>query len=106
MLEVESDLYGGARAISGDEGCALEVSAGDFNIVLVCEELVGNVVDGDAVDCDECVFGSSPKGAGEIENVFDCGWVGVVVTGGWDLGKAIWSLDVEAEGVVLFELRY
>ncbi len=32
VLEVESDLYG-VRAVSGDERCALEVSAGDFNIV-------------------------------------------------------------------------
>ena len=64
------------------------------------------MVDGDAVDCDECVLGPSPKEACEIENVFDCGWVGVVVAGGWDLQKSIWSLDVEVEGVMLFELRY
>ena len=84
MLEVESDLYC-VRAISGDERCALEVSAGDFNIVLVCEEVVGNVVDGDAVDSNECVPRPSPKGACEIEDVLDCGWIGEIVTGGWDL---------------------
>ena len=104
-MEVESDLYG-IRAVSSDERCALEVSAGDFNIVLVSEEVIGNVVDGDAVDCDECVLRSSPKGACEIENVFDCGWIGVMVTGGWDLRQAIRSLDVEVEGVMLVALRY
>ena len=64
------------------------------------------MVDGDAVDGDKCVFGSLPKRAREVEDVFDSGWVGVVVAGGWDLRKAIWSLDVEAEGVMLFRLRY
>ncbi len=105
MLEIENDLYG-VRAVSGDEGRALEVSAGELKIVLVCEEVNGKVVDGDAVDCDECVLRSSPKGACEIENVFDCGWIGVMVTGGWDLRQAIRSLDVEVEGVMLVALRY
>ena len=64
------------------------------------------MVDGDAVDCDKCALGPSPKRACVIEDVFECGWVGVVVAGGWDLRKAIWSLDVEAEVVELSELRY
>ena len=105
VLEVESDLYC-IRPVSSDERCALEVPAGDFNVVLVCEEVVGDVVDGDAVDSDECILRPSSKGACEIDNVFDCGWVGIIVTGGRDLRQAIWSLDVEVEGVMLVALRY
>ena len=60
------------------------------------------MVDGDAVDCDECVLGSLPKRAREMKDVFDCGWVGVAVASGWDLRKAIWSLNVKAEGSVLY----
>ena len=105
MLEVESDLYC-TGPISSDERCALEVPAGDFNVVLVCEEVVGDVADGDAVDSDECILGPPAKGACKINNVFDCGWVGIIVTGGRDLRQAIWSLDVEVEGVMLVALRY
>ena len=104
-MEVESDLYG-IRAVSSDERCALEVPAGDFNVVLVCEEVVGDVVDGDAVDSDECILRPSSKGACEIDNVFDCAWIGIIVTGVRDLRQAIWSLDVEVEGVMLVALRY
>ena len=64
------------------------------------------MVDGNAVDCDKCALGLLPKRASVVEDVFNCGWVGVVVAGGWDLRKAIWSLDVEAEVVELSELRY
>ena len=59
------------------------------------------MVDGDAVDCDECVPGSLPKRACEF---FDCGWVGVAVAGGWDLRKAVGGLKVKAESVVLYGL--
>ena len=48
------------------------------------------------------MFGSLSEGAGEIKDVFDSGWVGEAVAGGWDLWKAIWSLNVKEEGVVLY----
>ena len=71
MLEVESDLYR-VRPVSSDERCALEVSTGDFNIVSVCEEVVGNVVDGNPIDSDECI---SVKGPSEVKNILDCEWL-------------------------------
>ena len=44
------------------------------------------MVDGDAADCDECALGPLPKRACEIENVFDSGWVGVVMVD----GRCLW----------------
>ena len=55
------------------------------------------MVDGDAVDGDKCVFGSLPKRAREVEDVFDSGWVGVVMVDRRDLWKAVGGLNVDVE---------
>ena len=47
------------------------------------------------------MFGSLSEGAGEIEDVFDSGWLGVVVVNGWSLREPIWCLDVKMEAVAL-----
>ena len=62
------------------------------------------MVDGDAIDGDQCAFGFLPKRACKIKNVFDSGWVGVAVADGRDLRETVWSLNVEKEGVTLCEL--
>ena len=55
------------------------------------------MVDGDAIDRNKCTFGSSPKRACEIKNVFDSGWVGVVLAYGRGLWEAVGSLNVDME---------
>ena len=55
------------------------------------------MVDGDAIDGDQCVFGSLPKRACEIKNVFDSGWVGVVMADGRGMWEAVGSLNVDME---------
>ena len=46
------------------------------------EYAVGDVVDGNSVYGDECVFRPLSKGSSEVEDVFDCGWLGKVVIDG------------------------
>ena len=59
------------------------------------------MVDGNSVHGDERVFRPLSKRSSEIENIFDCGWVGVDVANGWDLREALWGLNVKVEGVEL-----
>ena len=51
------------------------------------------------------MFGFLSEGAGEIEDVFDSGWLRVVVVNWWSLKEAIWCLDVKVVIAVLCGLR-
>ena len=62
------------------------------------------MVDGDAIDRDQCAFGSLPKRACEIKNVFDSGCVGVAVVDRKHLRKAVRSLNVQVECAGWYEL--
>ena len=83
-LEVESDLYC-IRPVSSDERGALEVPAGDFNVLMFCEELISDMVDGYAIDSDKNASGTSAKRTDEINDSFCCGWSGRCVMCGRDL---------------------
>ena len=61
------------------------------------KECVGNVVDGDTIDGNKCVFGPMTIGSGEVKDVFDGGWVRVLVVDGRDLREAVGSKDVDVE---------
>ena len=69
-------------AISGGYGCGLEIPARNFNVLMLGENVIGDVVDWYAIDCDKHAPGSLPKGAYEVNNILDCGWVGINVTSG------------------------
>ena len=77
----------------------MKVTAGDLDIVEVGKQIVGNVVDGDTVDCDKCVFGSLPKRPREVKDVLDGWWSGVVVVDGRDLWQAVRGENVEEVGL-------
>ena len=47
------------------------------------------------------MFGFLSEGPGEIEDVFDSGWLGEVVVNGWSVRELIWCLDVKMEVVTL-----
>ena len=47
------------------------------------------------------MFGFLSEGSGEIEDVFDSGWLGEVVVNGWSVREPIWYLDVKMEAVAL-----
>ena len=55
------------------------------------------MIDGDAVDGDKCVFGSLPKRSRKVEDVFDSGWVGVVMVDRRDVWKAVGGLNVDVD---------
>ena len=61
------------------------------------KECVGNVVDGDTIDGNKCVLGPLTIGSGEVKDVFDGGWVGVLVVDGRDLREAVRCKDVDVE---------
>ena len=47
------------------------------------------------------MFGFLSEGAGEIEDVFDGGWLREVVVNGWSVGEPIWCLNVKMEAAAL-----
>ena len=96
VVKVECNLHS-VRASSWNEGMALEVSAGYFDVVKLRKECVGDVVDGDTIDGNKCILGTLTKGSGEVEDVFDGGWVRVLVVDGRDLREAVRSKDVDVE---------
>ena len=99
VVKVECDLHS-VRASSwkgGEKGLALEMPAGYFNVVRLRKKCVGDVVDGDTIDGNKCVLGPLTKGSGEVEDVFDGGWVGVVMVDRGDLWKAVGGLNVDVE---------
>ena len=99
VVKVECDLHS-VKASSwkkGEKGLALEMSAGYFDVVKLRKECVGDVVDGDAIDGNKCILGPLTKGSGEVEDVFDGGWVRVLVVDGRDLREAVRSKDVDVE---------
>ena len=51
----------------------------------------------ETVDGNKCVLGPLTKGSGEVEDVFDGGWVRVLVVDGGDLREAVRSKDVDVE---------
>ena len=61
VLEVKGYLYCIRPSSSGD-GCVLEIPARDFNVLVTWEKVVGDVVDGDAVDGTNMPLGLCRKG--------------------------------------------
>ena len=61
------------------------------------KQCVGDIIDGDAVDGDQRVLGSFSKRSGEVEDVFNGGWLRIDVVDGRDRGDAIGSEDVDVE---------
>ena len=96
VVKVECNLHS-VRASSWNKGLALEMSAGYFDVVKLRKECVGDVVDGDTIDGNKCVLGPLTKGSGEVEDVFDGGWVRVLVVDGRDPREAVRSKDVDVE---------
>ena len=45
------------------------------------------------------MFGFLSEGSGEIEDVFDSGWLGEVVVNGWSVREPIWYFDATMEAV-------
>ena len=60
----------------------LEIPARDFNVLMLREKVVGDVVDWYAIDSDKYASGSLSKGADEVNNTFDCRRSGINVTSG------------------------
>ena len=75
VLKEESDLHRGWPATLSDRPC-LRISAGDFNVLMLVEEVIGNMVDGYTIDSDEDASGALAKWADEINDFFCCGWGG------------------------------
>ena len=84
VLKEESDLHRGWPATLGDRPC-LRVSAGDFNVLMFCEELISDMVDWYAIDGDKDASRTLAKGTEEINDFFYCGWSGRCVMCGRDL---------------------
>ncbi len=61
------------------------------------KQCVGDIIDRDAVDGDQRVLGSFSKRSGEVEDVFNGGWLRIDVVDGSDRGEAIGSEDVDVE---------
>ena len=61
------------------------------------KQRVGDIVDGDAVDGDQRVLGSFSKRSGEVENVFDSGWLRIDVVYGRDRRETIGSENVDVD---------
>ena len=60
----------------------LRIPAGDFNVLMLCEKVIGDVVDGYAVDGNKKASEALPKRADEINDAFGCGWNRRDVVGG------------------------
>ena len=52
------------------------------------------MVDGNAIDGNECVPGGLAKWSSEVKNVFDCGWLLVDVVNGRERGATFRCEDV------------
>ena len=61
------------------------------------KQCVGDIVDGDAVDGDKRVLGSFSKRSGEVEDVFNSGWLRIDVVYGRDRRETIGSENVDVE---------
>ena len=61
------------------------------------KQCVGDIVDGDAVDGDQRVLGSFSKRSGEVEDVFNSGWLRIDVVDGRDRRETIGSENVDVE---------
>ena len=61
------------------------------------KQCVGDIVDGDAVDGDKRVLGPFSKRSGEVEDVFNGGWLRIDVVDGRDRGETIGSENVDVE---------
>ena len=61
------------------------------------KQCVGDIIDGDAVDGDQRVLGSFSKRSGEVEDVFNGGWLRIDVVDGRDRGETIGSENVDVE---------
>ena len=81
VLEEQSYLYCIWPSSSGDRS-SLEVSARDFNVLMLWEEVVGDIVDWYTIDSDKYASGSLSKGADEVNNVFNRRRIGIYVTSG------------------------
>ena len=81
VLEEQSYLHCIRPASSGDR-CSLEILARDFNVLMLREKVVGDVVDWYAIDSDKYASGSLSKGADEVNSMFDCRRSGIYVTSG------------------------
>ena len=81
VLEEQSYLYCIWPSSSGNRS-SLEVSAGDFNVLMFWEEVVGDIANWYAIDSDKYASGSLSKGADEVNNIFDCRRGGIYVTSG------------------------
>ena len=81
MLEEQSYLHCIWPSSSANRS-RLEVSAGDFNVLMFREEVVGDIVDWYTIDSDKYASGSLSKGADEVNNIFDCRRSGIYVTSG------------------------
>ena len=55
------------------------------------------MIDGDAINGDECVPGGFTKWSGEVKNVFDCGWLMVSVVGGRERRETFRCENVDVE---------
>ena len=51
-------------------------------MLMLWEEVVGDIVDWYAIDSDKYASGSLSKGADEVNNIFDCRRSGIYVTSG------------------------
>ena len=81
VLEEQSYLHCIRPASSGDR-CGLEIPARDFNVMMLREKVVSDVVDWYAIDSDKYASGSLSKGADEVNNIFDRRRIGIYVTSG------------------------
>ena len=81
VLEEKSYLYCIRPTSSGDR-CGLEIPARDFNVLMLREKVVGDVVDWYAIDGDKYASGSLSKGADEVDNIFNLRRIGIYVTSG------------------------
>ena len=84
MLEEEGDLYC-IWSPTGDDVSRLEISAGDFNVLMLQKEIIGDIVDWYTVDGDKDSSRPLTKGTDEINDILDCRWSGICVMSGWNL---------------------